>query len=891
MTDLSKFKVYVYKLEPNKRGMKPVDGLVFDGHAELFENIEDLLGEHYPHPKDRVNLFYTANLWRGPNRAAMTQCFNTSIWFDVDYTHPDKTQGYIDCFGAIMAPDSFACVKTGMGLQFLILKNKFNWADGTADFFKKTKSDYLKKCEKLREQFAQLGLIKRAGPADSNETVIDAVWDRARVLRLPFTTNSKMRKLKVLEGGAYIEKSRLVEVPATLVRGDLAEHSEPDDFLKVESTSTLVQVTHEKERDDGCDTSFVQGKPLSFDSLKENCGAFNSVAQSKGKTDYNKWYRALRLAAYTEKPLENAKAISDGDTRYKVQEVERKVKETQKKGLKPWSCKGMAEVFSECETCPHRADISSPTEFVKTTPEDERMASLLKTNFHEKEGKKWVFKIQPVTRYIVKTAQLAEDGRIFYLNKNLWHGEKNGARIGSGVKAIAKTLLTGKVNKAGLRKTCEALNNHTYASVLSEWEIDTATMARINWEAVKSNRSLLFKNGVYDLEAQKFTPLADVPAIKNWYFRHQHPFDYIEDQKDLDPKAYDLMSGFLLDVFGPDLTNFLRWASLVFNPERNRQSSKALVLIGPADCGKSTVGGLIQRLLSRDEQSSVNIEQLHSEFALANFAGSKFNYQDETSTKAFGYLGDNTNTAKTERFKTLVTGGTLSASHKGRPRFRFEPRAALMFCANETFNMPDRTGGTTRRLLPMFLQKTNPPVLSPYQIKREIFTPACMQVFTHIIIKENMALQKSLKEDKPIYDENRLRINLIKLTDENKETIDLFLEENVTSFQLGNETFVSTKVIYEHYTQYIAINEIKQKLSLIGFSRKVKTGLEKLVYKKVEDPARSGKIISQMFRKTEKCNGYQHILWAWENPPLSVVKAPTSTESDYTAPRGPYKDD
>ena len=231
------------------------------------------------------------------------------------------------------------------------------------------------------------------------------------------------------------------------------------------------------------------------------------------------------------------------------------------------------------------------------------------------------------------------------------------------------------------------------------------------------------------------------------------------------------------------------------------------MLIGPAGCGKSTVGGLIQRLLSRDEQSSVNIEQLHSEFALANFAGSKFNYQDETSTKAFGHAGDNTNTAKTERFKTLVTGGTLSASHKGRPRFRFEPRAAMMFCANEAFNMPDRTGGTTRRLLPMFLQKTNPPVLSPYQIKREIFTPACMQVFTHIIIKENMALQKSLKEDKPIYNEKRLRINLIKLTDESKETIDLFLEENVTSSQLGNETFVSTKVISKH-TQHLSLIHI-----------------------------------------------------------------------------------
>ena len=878
MFDIANFKVYVYKLEHNKRGMKPVDGLVFSDHVDLFENIEDLLGEHYPHPNDRVNLFYTANLWRGPNRAALTEAVNTSVWFDVDYTYLDKTQDYIDCFGAIMAPDSFACVKTGMGLQFLILKNQFNWTPATPAYFKDSKSQYLKKCEKLREQFQQLGLIKRATPADSNETVIDTVWDRARVLRLPFTQNKKTRKINVLENGKYIEKPKLVSLPASLVRGDIAEHSEPDDFLKVESTSTLVQVSHEKERDDGCDKDFTQNIPLSFDSLKQNCGAFNSVAEAKGKTDYNKWYRALRLAAYTEKPLENAKAISVGDTRYQEREVERKIKETRSKGLKPWSCKGMAEVFSECDTCPHRADVSSPAEFVLSSPEEDRLKQLIKTNFHEKEGKRWSFKIQPLTKYIARTIAPAHDGKLYSFDKELWQSDQDGLSIGTCVKVTAKKLLTKEVRLAGLKKTCDSLNDNTYSNILREFKIDMADMKWIKWHEEKSYRAWLFKNGVYDLDNDKFTPLAELKDVKNWYFRSRFDFDYTED---LDSKASDLMSGFLLDVFGPDLTNFLRWASLVFNPERNRGNSKALVLIGPAGCGKSTVGALLQGLLSAQELSSVNIEQLSNEFAVANLAGSKFNYQDETSTRAFGFAGEETNTAKTERFKTLITGGTLSASHKGQPRFNFKPRGAFMFCANEAFSMPDRTEGTTRRLLPMFLQKTVPPIFSPYQIQKDIFSNECQQVFTNMIIKENRAVQDCLKEGLPIYDQKRLRVNIIKLTDENKETIDLFLEENVTSFQLGNENFTSTKIIYEQYLQYLSINEVKQKLGLIGFSRKLKTGLEKLVYKKIDDRVLRGKILSNFNKRTNSQRGYLCILWSWESPALTVIKNETSFGRPY----------
>jgi putative DNA primase/helicase len=118
---------------------------------------------------------------------------------------------------------------------------------------------------------------------------------------------------------------------------------------------------------------------------------------------------------------------------------------------------------------------------------------------------------------------------------------------------------------------------------------------------------------------------------------------------------------------------------------------KAFILFGEGQNGKSTLSDLMLRFLGTSNVYGASLHELtENKFAKANLYGKMANIFPDESGKM---LEDS------KVFKTLVSGDSVTAEHKGRNAFTFKNRAKLIMSCNEIPKSRDKTDGNFRKYI------------------------------------------------------------------------------------------------------------------------------------------------------------------------------------------------
>lgn len=116
---------------------------------------------------------------------------------------------------------------------------------------------------------------------------------------------------------------------------------------------------------------------------------------------------------------------------------------------------------------------------------------------------------------------------------------------------------------------------------------------------------------------------------------------------------------------------------------------KALILCGSGANGKSTAIQVIEALLGRHNVSNVALSDLSNEFHRVRLHGKLVNIATELDPQTL---------ERSDWFKAIVTGDSISASHKHKPAFDFNPVCRLIFGCNQLPRVKDSSHAFYRRL-------------------------------------------------------------------------------------------------------------------------------------------------------------------------------------------------
>jgi len=188
------------------------------------------------------------------------------------------------------------------------------------------------------------------------------------------------------------------------------------------------------------------------------------------------------------------------------------------------------------------------------------------------------------------------------------------------------------------------------------------------------------RNGMLDLESLELKA-----HYKDFLSSIQLPVNY-------DPNATcSRWTQFLEEIFEDDeerIAIIQEFAGLCLVPDTSFQ--KALIMVGEGANGKTTLIQVLEELLGRENISSVSLADLGNEFHRVRLHGKLVNIASEIDPKTL---------EKSDYFKSIVTGDTISAAHKHKPAFDFRPVVRLIFACNRLPRVRDTSHGFYRRLI------------------------------------------------------------------------------------------------------------------------------------------------------------------------------------------------
>lgn len=147
--------------------------------------------------------------------------------------------------------------------------------------------------------------------------------------------------------------------------------------------------------------------------------------------------------------------------------------------------------------------------------------------------------------------------------------------------------------------------------------------------------------------------------------------------------------------------------------------SRAILLVGVAHSGKSTLKNIMQGLVPSESVCTVPPDDWSDRFLPAMMNNKLVNFCGELSE---------TNMIAGDRFKTIVEGEEISAQFKGRDIFKFRPMCAHWFASNHLPRTRDTSSGFNRRWLMLQFDR-------PLQVKDKI-----LDLADQILDEENEAI-------------------------------------------------------------------------------------------------------------------------------------------------------
>lgn len=261
-------------------------------------------------------------------------------------------------------------------------------------------------------------------------------------------------------------------------------------------------------------------------------------------------------------------------------------------------------------------------------------------------------------------------------------------------------------------------------------------------------RYVLFNNGIYDIESHRFTPspseLSEKLANEGYIFTSSIPRDFdeklptTEDVKVLDNFIDSLSCGdsqvadLLYEVAG-----YCFYRSCIFR--------KALLLKGAKGCGKSTYLDLVRAMLGNENCSAMGLREVCDKFGSIELSGKLANLGDELDRD---YIQGGS------KFKSIVSGMTISGQRKYGDVVSFTPYAKLLFAMNGDLRIDDPSGAIADRLIQIpfrasLSEKERDPFL-PQKLQSagclQLFTERALLAFHHVLARGGFTQSKIAEE-------------------------------------------------------------------------------------------------------------------------------------------------
>ena len=185
------------------------------------------------------------------------------------------------------------------------------------------------------------------------------------------------------------------------------------------------------------------------------------------------------------------------------------------------------------------------------------------------------------------------------------------------------------------------------------------------------------ENGVIDLHALKRGEKRILPHSPKYRLTNKIPHRYDKQAK------CERIKRFFREVAGEEGARLLEEA-FAYCLLKENPFQKSFVLVGPTGVGKSTVLELLVRFLGRENCSFLSLREIEDERGFYRH-------------KLFGKLAnidfdlEERDLRKTENFRKIVSGDSITAEEKFKPAYDFVPTVKLFFAANRP---PEARGAT-----------------------------------------------------------------------------------------------------------------------------------------------------------------------------------------------------
>lgn len=191
-----------------------------------------------------------------------------------------------------------------------------------------------------------------------------------------------------------------------------------------------------------------------------------------------------------------------------------------------------------------------------------------------------------------------------------------------------------------------------------------------------------FRNGIFDWSTFKL-----LPHDKKTVAFHSFDFDCPHDTQLIPTPVFD---AYLQRVFKGDqeMISFIPEMFGYYILPRTKEPA-AFYVYGPARSGKSVMLDLIRLFIGNQFSCSFSLQSLTSDkYTVAELAGKRINIQDE----------DESEFILSDKFKALISQGTVQAERKYAQPFSFRPRCKFIFGSNQLPNFKSVDDGLLRRL-------------------------------------------------------------------------------------------------------------------------------------------------------------------------------------------------
>jgi len=615
----------------DNKGFQFINGWNYKTLEAMFAGVQaDLVTEKYLKKDEQYNVFFTVAHHLEGTRSQKSFQSQEHIAFDLDGIDLDRLDEYFPklCKVLELDPEKTACVYSGNGIHVYIripemITDKVK--------YKNLKKGYKRKCDIAEKKFNEAGMKLKMDPT---------CWDFARILRVPFTKNLKIKGGVVSEKQCEIKNA--VCLPQEFELETVGDKEPSNHFLKA--------------------GQFAKPDP---ETILKKCDFFKWLQETPEQVHEPHMYAMLSITAHFHDNNDTSYRLMSNFSSPSIDRVDKTEKIDQALSASgPRTCAGIDDIYGKCQKCPYFGKITSPI--------------LLKSNKHIGTEEMGFTIVGP------KGGIKRQYGDLLLAFQRDKHHKSVGTMKKTYVYTGTHYRMTNEMEIKNFAQTkFFPMANENECSEFKSLVTRTNYVHDGIFDFADTTGMINLKNGILDIKTKTLKP--HTPEI---YFTSCLKYNY-------NPAATcPTWDQFIKDVTldRQCLQNILHeYLGFILSGEPYK-FQKALILDGAGKNGKTTFLKLLKKLVGFTNVSTVSIKELGaSVFASSSLHGKLCNISEEEPPESFKQQSGS--------FKNLTGDGTITAQYKYGDLFQFENIAKLIISYNEMPYISDTTTGMMRRLL------------------------------------------------------------------------------------------------------------------------------------------------------------------------------------------------